>query len=243
MRLQGRKALITGGSRGIGQAIAVAFAREGADVVVTARSADALAETISLASAQGVQAAALEWDVQDVTVAPERLRQASELVGGLDTVVNNAGVLRLAPDHPNPTAEAAWDQVIDTNLKGTFFICQAAAELFRERGGGVIVNIASDAGHRGTPSAYGASKWGVVGLTRGLAREWAKDHIRVNAVSPGPVATDMMGWHPGQPLDAPSLPLGRYSLPEEIARVALFLASDDSSAVFGQSIVVNSSNP
>jgi len=243
MRLQGRKALVTGASRGIGQAIAVAFAREGADVVVTARSRHALARTVALAADCGARAEPLEWDVRDIAIAPQRLYEAAELIGGLDTLVNNAGIVRLPADHPDPTPEAAWDQILDTNLKALYFICQAAAEVFRAQGGGVIVNIASDAGHRGAPNAYGISKWGVVGLTRGLGQQWAKDGIRVNAVAPGPVATEMMNWRPGDSLEAPSLPLGRYALPEEIARVALFLASDDSAAIFGQSIVVNSANP
>lgn len=243
MRLHGRKALVTGASRGIGQAIALAFAREGADVVVAARSHEALAQTVALVAECGTRVEALEWDVCDIAVAPRRLHEAAELIGGLDTLVNNAGIVRLAAHHPDPTPEAAWDQILDTNLKGLYFICQAAAEVFRPQGGGVIVNIASDAGHRGAPNPYGISKWGVVGLTRGLGQQWAKDRIRVNAVAPGPVATEMMNWHPGQPMEAPSLPLGRYALPDEVARVALFLASDDSAAIFGQSIVVNSANP
>lgn len=107
----------------------------------------------------------------------------------------------------------------------------------------MIINIASDAGFRGVSNAYGISKWGVVGFTRGLAQQWAPHGIRVNGIAPGPVATEMMNWHPGQSMEAPQLPLGRFTLPEEVARVAVFLASEDAAAVFGECIVLNSANP
>jgi NAD(P)-dependent dehydrogenase (short-subunit alcohol dehydrogenase family) len=109
----------------------------------------------------------------------------------------------------------------------------------KEQKSGTIINVASDAGIRGAPSAYGISKWGVVGFTEGLARQMAPEGIRVNAIAPGPVATEMMNWHPGESIEAPKLPLGRYALPEEVAAVAVFLASDDARAVFGHTIVIN----
>jgi 3-oxoacyl-[acyl-carrier protein] reductase len=131
---------------------------------------------------------------------------------------------------------------MDVNLKGLYFLCQEAAEVMKGQQSGIIVNLASDAGKRAAPSPYGISKWGVIGLTKGLAMQLAPFGVRVNAIAPGPVATRMMNWHPGESMDAPELPLGRYALPEEIAGVALFLASDDSRAVIGQTIVVNSAN-
>ncbi|MBI3944552.1 MAG: SDR family oxidoreductase [Armatimonadetes bacterium] len=242
MRLQGKKALVTGASRGIGKAIALAYASEGADVAITARRADALAETAAAIRERGRTAYPVAWDLTDVARAGARLAEVKAALGGLDILVNNAGVLRLPADHPAPTPEAEWDYVMDTNLKALFFICRAAAEIMTAQKGGVIINLASDAGLRAAPHPYGISKWGVIGLTKGLARQLVGHGVRVNAIAPGPVATEMMGWHPGKPLDAPTLPLGRYSLPEEIAGVALFLASEDAAAVIGQTLVVNSAN-
>jgi 3-oxoacyl-[acyl-carrier protein] reductase len=131
---------------------------------------------------------------------------------------------------------------MEVNLKGLFFLCQEAARWMKEQNSGIVINLASDAGMRAAPNPYGISKWGVIGLTKGLAKQLAPYGVRVNAIAPGPVATRMMNWHPGDPIEAPNLPLGRYSLPEEVAGVALFLATDDSVAVIGQTIVVNSAN-
>ena len=152
------------------------------------------------------------------------------------------GVVRLPEGHPDPTPEAQYDYIMDINLRALYFLSQAAAKLMQEQGRGIIINLASDAGTRGAPSPYGISKWGVIGFTKGLAKEMAPHGVRVNAIAPGPVATEMMNWHPGESMDAPDHPLGRYALPEEIGGVALFLASDDSAAVFGHTIVVNTAN-
>jgi NAD(P)-dependent dehydrogenase (short-subunit alcohol dehydrogenase family) len=234
--------LVTGASRGIGRAIALAFAEEGADVAVTARKVESLKDVVAAIAAKGRRACPIAWEVSDVSLVDERLAEAKRLLGGLDILVNNAGVVRLPKDHPAPSPIAEWDYIMDINLKALFFICQGAARLMKEQKSGIIINLASDAGKRGAPNAYGVSKWGVVGLTRGLAKQLAPHGIRVNAIGPGPVATEMINWFPGKSMDAPSLPLGRYALPEEIAGVALFLATDDSRAVFGETIVANSSN-
>ncbi len=238
MRLNARRALVTGASRGIGRAIATAFAEQGADVAITARTLEALAEARAEVEALGRKCHAMAWDVSDVAVARERLLEAQEALGGLDIVVNNAGVHHL-PDHAG--SEADWDYVIDTNLKAVWFITGEAARLMR-REGGAVVNVASDYAFRGGNSIYGVSKWGVRGLTRGLAQKWAGKGVRVNGIGPGPVATEMSNWHEGDPLERPNLPLGRLTLPEEVARVAVFLASDDASAVIGETIVLNSGN-
>lgn len=242
MRLANKKALITGAGRGIGKAIATAFAKEGADVAITARHAESLGDTVAAVESLGRRAYPMAWEVTEYASAPDRLAEAKEHLGGLEIVVNNAGVVRLPEDHPNPTPEAAWDYVMDINLKALFFISQAAAQLMKEQGGGVIVNIASDAGLRGAPNAYGISKWGVVGFTKGFAKQVAADGVRVNAVGPGPVSTEMLHCEDGQVKESPSMPLGRYAFPDEIADVALFLASDDSRAVFGHTVLVNSAN-
>ena len=242
MRLEGKKALVTGASRGIGRATALALAREGADVAVTARSADALVATVEDVRSAGRQAHPLVWDVTDTGAVDARLREARDALGALDIVVNNAGVVRLPADHPDPNPEALYDYIMDTNLKGLYFICQGAARIMREQGGGVIVNLASDAGMRGAPTPYGISKWGVIGFTSGLAKQLAPDGIRVNGIAPGPVATGMMNCPDGEPKESAAHPLGRFALPEEVATVAVFLASDDSRAVFGHTIVVNTAN-
>ncbi len=243
MRLKDKKALVTGASRGIGRAIALAFAAEGADVALTARRLDALQPVAERVRACGRRAAAFAWDVADFERLPARLREACDALGGLDILVNNAGVLRLPEGAPRPALEAEYDYVMGINLKAVYLLCEAACALMRERGGGVIVNIASDAGLRGAATPYGVSKWGVVGYTRGLARRAARDRVRVNAIAPGPTATGMVGCPDGEPKDAPNLPLGRYALPEEVADVAVFLASDAARAVFGESIAVNTANP
>ncbi|MBM4050583.1 MAG: SDR family oxidoreductase [Planctomycetes bacterium] len=243
MRLAGKKALVTGASRGIGKAIALAFAAEGADLAISARTLDALKETADGIAAKGRRAYPMAWDVSDIAQTDARLAEAKQNLGGLDIVVNNAGVLRLPKDSSSSAPDALWDYTMDINLKALYFLCQSAARLMKEQKSGIIINIASDAGLRGAPHPYGISKWGVIGLTRGLGKDLAPHGVRVNAIAPGPVATEMMNWQPGKPMTAPNLPLGRYALPEEIAGVALFLASEDSRAVFGQAIVVNSGNP
>ncbi len=242
MKLQGKKALITGASRGIGRAIALTYANEGADVAITARHVDALTSVADEISTMGRKVCPISWDVSDISQMDDRLAEVKQNLGGLDIIVNNAGVVRLPGDYPNPALDAQWDYIMDINLKGLFFLCQGAANLMREQKSGVIINIASDAGTRGAPHPYGISKWGVVGFTKGLAKELAPHGVRANAIAPGPVATEMMNWHPGDSMECPTLPLRRYALPDEIADVALFLASDESRAVFGQTIVVNSAN-
>jgi len=196
-RLEGSKALVTGASRGIGRAIAVRFAGEGADVAITSRRLDSLADTAAEIEALGRRAVPVEWDVREADRARERLEAARQALGGLDIVVNNAGVLR----DPELDPVQEWDYVLAINLRGVYFICRAAGELLAERGTGAVVNIASDFGFRGAPIPYGISKWGVVGLTRGLGKEFAPRGVRINAIAPGPVATEMIGWSPGDPLE------------------------------------------
>ncbi|MGM0494461.1 MAG: SDR family NAD(P)-dependent oxidoreductase [Armatimonadota bacterium] len=238
MRLKDRRTLVTGASRGIGRAIAIAFAEEGADVAITARTQEALSETRAEVEDLGRVCHAMAWDVSDVPTARQRLKEARDALGGLDVVVNNAGVHHL--DGAAGT-EDDWDHVIDTNLKAVWFITEEAARLML-REGGAVINIGSDYGFRGGNSIYGVSKWGVRGLTRGLGQKWAGKGVRINGIGPGPVATSMSNWQEGDSLERKSLPLGRLTLPEEVAKVAVFLASDDASAVIGEMIVMNSAN-
>ncbi len=238
MRLKDRRTLVTGASRGIGRAIAIAFAEEGADVAITARTQEALSETRAEVEDLGRVCHAMAWDVSDVPTARQRLKEARDALGGLDVVVNNAGVHHL--DGAAGT-EDDWDHVIDTNLKAVWFITEEAARLML-REGGAVINIGSDYGFRGGNAIYGVSKWGVRGLTRGLGQKWAGKGVRINGIGPGPVATSMSNWQEGDSLERKSLPLGRLTLPEEVAKVAVFLASDDASAVIGEMIVMNSAN-
>jgi len=243
LRLEGRRALVTGASRGIGRAIALAYADEGADLAITARSLEALDEVSAAIRDRGRQCLALAWDVSDVGRIGDRLGEAAAALGGLDIVVNNAGVVRLPEGQGRPGGEAEWDYVIDTNLKAVWFICEESARLMARAGGGTIVNIGSDFAFRGATTIYGVSKWGVAGLTRGLGRKWAGQRVRINAICPGPVATAMSNWHEGDPLENERLPLGRLTLPEEVASVAVFLGADESSAVIAECIVLNTGNP
>jgi len=243
MRLEGRKALITGASRGIGRAIAIAYAREGADLALVARSHEVLAGVAGEVLALGRKVHCMAWDIADVTQVDARLGEAREALSGLDILVNNAGVVRLPQEHPNPTPEAAYDFIMEINLRALYFLCEGAAKLMQEQKNGIIINVASDAGMRGAASPYGISKWGVIGYTKGLAQRVASDGIRVNGIGPGPVATRMMGCEDGEPADWPGGPLGRFALPEEVADVALFLATDESRSVFGHTIPLNTANP
>ncbi|MBN2451869.1 MAG: SDR family oxidoreductase [Lentisphaeria bacterium] len=243
MRLAGKKALITGASRGIGRATALRFAAEGADLLLTARDAGPLAEVAAAVGNPGRRIHTMAWDLADTPRLEIRLDEAWQALGGIDILVANAGVVRLPPEYPDPTPEAAYDYIMDINLKALFFLCESAAKRMQARKNGVIITLASDAGLRGAPNPYGISKWGVIGYTKGLSKRVAADGVRVNGIAPGPVATRMMACEDGRPRESAGLPLGRFALPEEVADVALFLASDDSRAVHGHTIVVNSGNP
>ena len=238
MRLEGKRALVTGASRGIGRAIALAYAREGADVAITGRDAAALAPQAEAIRALGGRALVVEWDVRRVEEADQRIAEVRDGLGGLDIAVNNAGVNRGDGSRFPTVTSQEWDYILDTNLKGLYFACQAAARDMVAARGGVILNIASDAGLRAASEPYGISKWGVVALTKGLGKTLAAQGVRVNALAPGPVATGMMGWEPGKSLAIGS-PLGRMATPEEIAEVAVFMASDAALPMVGEIVVVN----
>ncbi len=233
-RLEGKAALITGAARGIGRALAVGFAAEGA--LVHAADRDEPGEVLA-ALPQAARGQALRFDV----AKPDAIRAAFAGLERLDVLVNCAGITGwidvLAPD------EATWDAVIDTNLKGTFFCSLEAAKLMRRDGGGSIVNVSTVVAARGfrNLSAYAASKGGINALTLQLATELAPDGIRVNAFAPGATNVErnladdpeyIQRW-------APLIPLGRVAEPEDMVGPAVFLASDESAFVTAQIIYVD----
>jgi len=240
--LKDRKALVTGGSRGIGAAIVRALAAEGCDVAFThvgdAANAGALQQEVE---ALGRRTFVTESDVADFRGAEEVVRRASEALGGLDILVCNAGITADAVVWKMD--EEQWDRVLDVNLKGCFNYCRAAAPLFRARKGGKILNITSINGLRGKfgQSNYAASKGGMIALTKTLARELGRFGVNVNALAPGMVLTEMMKKLPGEfhlAAEEESV-LGRIAQPGEIASVAAFLVSDQARHITGEVVRVD----
>jgi NAD(P)-dependent dehydrogenase (short-subunit alcohol dehydrogenase family) len=237
--LTGKRLLIIGASRGIGRALAARAAQSGAVVHLTARSAQSAAETAAaLAAEHGAEVIGHGLDIAAAD-ATARLDAVLDAAGGLDALVYNAGVSPVYA-RPEKITDENFDAILRVNLRGPFLAARAfGARCLREQRPGAIVFIASVASLIGTPrlSVYAATKAGVAGLTRGLAVDWAQDGIRVNAVAPGWVATDMTQGLQDNPrlhdrLTA-RVPMGRFAQPEEIADVALFLASDSARYVTG----------
>lgn len=237
MELEGKKAWIIGASRGIGEAIALAFAREGASVVLSGRREETLKHVADKIIEAGGNAEILPWDIRDVKLADEKTQAASELLGGLDIAVNNAGVIEREP--LLRVREEIWDQVMDTNLKGVYFACQAQANHFIIHGRkGRIINIGSETGFQPSAMPYGISKWGVTALSMGLARHLYRRGVMLSAIAPGPITTDMMLWSEGKSKEFPNV-FGTMGSPEEVADVAVFLASEKNQRVIGRPIFVS----
>ena len=239
----GRAAIVTGGTRGIGRAITLELARRGADVAFNyARSAEAAESLKSEVEALGVRALATQCDVASTEAAAEMVKQVKESFGRIDFLVNNAGITR--DNLILRMKEEDWDAVIDTNLKGAWNFAKAALRLMlRQEEGGSILNISSISGRAGMAgqSNYSASKAGMIGLTKSLAKEVASRRVTVNALALGLVATDMAGA-----LDesyrakiVEQIPLGRVAEVDEVARIACFLLSDDARYITGQVLQVD----
>lgn len=241
--LSGRTALVTGASRGIGQAIAAALAQAGADVAITARSVDNLGETKTIVEKHGRKCVTLAQDVRDVESCTSVTGRAAEELGGLSILINNAGFENVSPSFD--VDEALWDQIVSTNLKGAFFCAQAAARIMEKQEGGAIVNLCSLTSYVGIPTAvpYGASKSGLLGVTRALAAEWAPYGIRVNAIAPGYFRTAMTEvFYENEDWQATMLdkiPQRRFGKDSDIGGVAVFLCSDAAAYITGHCLPVD----
>lgn len=243
-RLEGKSAVVTGGGRGIGRAICLAFAKEGADVVVNYASREETAqEVVRAIEAMGRKAVAVKGNVALKEDAERIIHAAIEHFGKIDILVNNAGATR--PSMLHKMTEEQWNEVLDIHLKGPFLCIQAASKYMMERRSGRIINVTSAAGISGTKGQinYSSAKGGIIALTKSAARELAGYGITVNVISPGYVSTEMTEKIRTDPklreIYTGRILLGRFAEPEEVAPAFVFLASDEANYITGQLICVD----
>ncbi len=242
-KLDGKVALVTGASRGLGQAMAIGLAEAGADIVASSTNAENLQKTAAAIRQLGRKCLCLTCNVTD----PEQVRQAVaktlETFDGIDILVNNAGTIRRAPAHEY--SDEDWQMVLETNLNGLFRFCREVGKHMIERKRGKIINIASLLSFSGgiTVPAYAASKGGVAQLTKALANEWAQHNVQVNAIAPGYFATDNTAALRADPKRfreiSARIPAGRWGAPDDLKGVVAFLASPASDYVNGHVLVVD----
>jgi len=243
-RLDGRVALITGGSRGLGKAMALALAEAGASVAVTARAAEpAEAAAREVADATGARTLGIAADVTDAAAVAAMVARTLDAFGSVDVLVNNAGVNVRRPI--DRLEEAEWDHVLHTNLKGPWLCCRAVAAPMKERRWGRVINLSSIMGEVSLPdrTLYASSKGGLTMLTKTLALEWAPFGINVNALCPGPFATEMnlplLNDPKAREAFSARVPLNRWADPVELGPAAVFLASEASSFVTGTCLYID----
>jgi D-sorbitol dehydrogenase (acceptor) len=251
-RLEGKVALVTGGARGIGRAICEAYAAAGAKVAVADMLEDDARET---ASSLGLQAMAVKMNVTDLDSIAEGVAQVEKAWGGIDILVNNAGIFNMASI--DKVTYADYRRQYDVNVGGTIFAIQAVVPSMKRRGGGVIINFASQAGRRGEPNivVYCSTKAAVISITQSLALEFAKDNIRVNAIAPGVIDTPMWDVVDAQFAEyenkpkgqkkrevGEAVPLGRMGDPKDVADPCVFLASDEARYITAQTLNVDGGN-
>ena len=242
MKLRDRVAIVTGGARGIGKAIALRFFREGAKVALVDVEEQRLGILQEEIQKQGGQALVLPCDVSDAMEVNKMVAQVQRVFGRIDILINNAGIIRRGTIET--VTEEDWDRVIEVNLKGTFNCCKAVAGIMKHQGYGKIVNVSSIAGKMGditSAPGYGPSKAGMDALTKTLARQLAQYGINVNSVAPHAIETEMSAeWSPEKRkaiIDA--IPLKRLGKPEDVAEAVLFLASDAAAFITGEILDVN----
>jgi 3-oxoacyl-[acyl-carrier protein] reductase len=242
MILQGKVALVTGGSRGIGRAVALALARHGARVALTYVHAAEAAEAAAAAiRAAGSDALAIRADVRSLDEVKSMATQAAGKFGPIDILVNNAGIIR--DNYLTFMKEEEWNDVLDTDLKGAFYCIKVVGKDMMKQKAGRIINVASDAGLMGDlmRANYASAKAGLLGLTKTAAREFAAHGITVNAVSPGIIETDLIAGlaETRRSKQLQMIPQARFGKPEEVANAIVFLASDDASYITGEVLCVD----
>jgi len=247
MRFANKVVLITGSGAGIGRAAALAFAREGARVMVNSQSLASGSETLEMLKASGHTALFVQGDVSSSDDARAIVEAAVAGFGRLDVLVNNAGIV--LPGRVDTISEDDWERTFAVNVKGPYLVSREAIKVMRPSGGGVIVNIASVAAEKGIPdrAAYSASKGALLALTRAMARDYLADHIRVNCVSPGTIATPSLEKRLQSFADPQQAraeftarqPMGRFGRDDEIAAAILFAAGDEAAFMNGENISIN----
>jgi NAD(P)-dependent dehydrogenase (short-subunit alcohol dehydrogenase family) len=244
MRLQDKVAIVTGSTKGIGRAVAIGYAEEGAAVIVCGRSEDLAKNLAEELTQKGKKAIAMKLDVTSVDSVNQVVDQVVKQLGRIDILVNNAGISPIWK-RAEDTSKEAWEQIIATNLTGAFLCAQAVGKVMIKQKSGKIINMTSVGGEVALPRlvAYCASKAGIISLTQVLAAEWAQHNILVNAIGPSYVETEFTAGLRGNQAIYDDLKnknlLKRFARPEEIVGVAIFLASDESNYITGQTIFVD----